>query len=89
MAAVSVECSDFTVHPDGSVSVVFTDGTGLSIGSLDDLKMEVSRLETSETARLLMIGWFLARQPDASNVNLVEGKTLTFDLSAANAIRVQ
>lgn len=69
--------------------VTWADGSA-SEGTLDQFREEIARIsDDPETARLLIIAWFLARSPDASNANVVEGKTLTFDLSAPNPIRIQ
>lgn len=68
----------------------FADGAELEFNSLDEVKRTLGELDRDPNmARLLQIAWFLARQPDGNNPNLVIGKTLTFDLSANNPIRVQ
>jgi hypothetical protein len=77
--------------PTGTaITFQFADGSGLEFGSLDDVKTHLREMDSDRHhAQCLLIGWFLARQPEASNVSIVEGKTMTFDLSAANPLRVQ
>ena len=87
----SVTCTDVRIVPEtGKWYVAFSDGTSLEFSSLQDMKDTIAEVDADPvTARRILIAWWLARSPDGSNQNLVEGKTLTFDLSAPNPIRVQ
>ena len=71
----------------------FDDGSEQEYASLDQLKLHLSELDSGASGRhaaqCLLLGWWIARSPDATNTNLVEGKRLTYDLSAASPIRVQ
>lgn len=72
------------------IEVIFDDGSGVGAPSVQLLSDMVVNLDTNrDTAKALAIAWWLARSPDATNDNLLVGKTLTFNLSAANPIRVQ
>jgi hypothetical protein len=87
--AASVTLTDFTIGGDGSVTITYADGSGFLFASLQDLRDSLQDVDSADMAKKFLHAWFLARQPDASNVNIVEGKTLTLDLSNANPIRVQ
>jgi hypothetical protein len=79
-----------TIQPNGNVWVQYDMGEGQIFQSLEDLNNQlVSTLQTRDNARLLLLAWWLARQPDGTNANLVIGKTLTFDVAAAQPIKVQ
>ena len=79
----------FEILGNGKVKVTWEDGHSAIFENLQHVKNDVMTLETMTNTELLLLGWFLARQPDGSNVNVVEGKRLTLDLSASNPIRVQ
>lgn len=82
--------SRFVKNADGSVKCVWEDGHSTSYPSLADLKADLAQLDGDQTiAERWLLAWFLARQPDASNVNIVEGKRITLDASASNPLRVQ
>lgn len=88
--AVTVTMRNVTLEPGGRVLFEFSDGSGFEYASLADVRGELSQLDSAMgNAQRLLIAWWLARDDGASNPNLVEGKTLTFDLGAANPIRVQ
>ena len=87
---VQAECTDFVIEPSGVITVTWVDGHQSQYDNMALLKSLIAELDAVPTnAELILMGWFLARSSDASNVNLVEGKKVTFDLSAANPIRVQ
>lgn len=92
MAAV-VTLTNVTMNQNGSVAITYIDGTGQIFDTFENLQMYISSVDTGDTgaenAKRMLLGWWLVRSPDGSNQNVVEGKTLTFDLSAANAVRVQ
>lgn len=79
----------FTRKANGQVEVAFADGNTLFFSSIEDVKEFCRMIQTADTAKQLLLSWWLARSPDASNVNLVLNKTMTFDLTAAQPIRVQ
>lgn len=88
-----------TKHANGAISVLWDQGEGINFGdpSSSDPQDGLAQLnahvftngDSRERAQQYLLAWWLKRSPDASNVNLVEGKTMTFDLSAASPIRVQ
>ena len=79
-----------TIQPNGNVWVQYDMGEGQVFESIADLNYTlINTLQTRDNARLLLIAWWLARQPDGSNTALVVGKTLTFDVAAAQPIKVQ
>ena len=82
--------ADWQVLGDGRIKVVWEDGHSNLFLNLNEVKAYIADLDANPvTAEQLLIAWFLARQPDGGNPSVVEGKRLTFDLSAANPIRVQ
>lgn len=92
--AVVVTLTDVVVDPDGKYRIRFADGTELEFANLAELQAYGSDFDSPggdgpANAQLLALRWWLARSPNASNVNLVEGKTITLDLGAANIFRVQ
>lgn len=88
--AISATLIDVVTYPDGRVSVRFGDKTGMTFASSDELLVYAKSLEEDlDIAKKLLLGWWQARSPDLSNLNLVKGKTLTFDISSPNPIRVQ
>jgi hypothetical protein len=73
-----------------SIVFEFSNGTGLEFPSIAAARAAASELEaTPDLARLILIARFLAQQPDANNVTLFEGKTLTLDLNNVSPIRIQ
>lgn len=87
---VTASLTTFTIQADAKVKVVWADGHSNIYLNLDALKADVSILDSdATTAERLLLAWFLARQPDGSNVNVVQGKTLTFDLASNSPIKVQ
>jgi len=89
--AVSVTLTTVIKEPLPSTRVLinFSDGTQLEFGTFAELREYIADLETNDTARRLFLGWWLGRSPDGSSTAIVEGKTLTFNLSNPNPIRVQ
>lgn len=88
--AVDALLVDWQLLPNGNIRVVWGDGHSNTFADLQDVKDRVSALDSDPAAaESLLLAWFLARQPDASNTNIVEGKRLTFDLSNASPIKVQ
>ena len=88
--AVNALVQSFVKNPDGSIKVTWEDGHSMPFLNLAAIREFIGELDTDPVvAERIALAWFLARQPDASNVNIIEGKRVTFDLSAANAIRVQ
>jgi hypothetical protein len=77
----------------GQLMLTYSDGYSIIYNSLDDAKADFAALDSGSsgqyTARLLLAAWWLARQPDADNPGLVNGKSLTFDLGASQPIKVQ
>lgn len=90
VTAFSVTLSGATKNADGSWLLRWGDGVSeYPVSIADYLNEPTSELQSLTTARRLLIWWWFARDDDFSNTNLVVGKTLIFDLSAANPIRVQ
>lgn len=80
---------DWQVAPNGAIAITWSDGSGTVVNDLATLYEEIASLSTVDTAKLLLVAWFLARQPAGEVPNLVIGKTLTLDLAAPQPIRVQ
>lgn len=83
-----VTCTSVT-KSGGKVYVTFSDGTQLEFASLAEIQAAARDIDSDvHLTQMLLIAWWLARSPDGVNENLVEGKTLVFDLSAPNAVRI-
>jgi hypothetical protein len=91
--AISVVVNSAVKNPDGSVDVQYDPGGGgARFRSVEDMNLQINTgacLTTEWGVLLVFMAWWLARSPGATNTSLVVGKTMTVDLSAANAIRVQ
>lgn len=97
--ATKVEAADLTVPATAKITSIvyandryyvrYADGTEYEFGSVEDMYWYASEVQTTDNAQRLLLAWWLARNPTASNTNLVVGKTLTFDLSTPSAIKVQ
>jgi len=85
----SVTVTAVVKMPDGTIKISTSDGSTLSWTSLEEMLTFFIPLQNPDVALQLLLAWWIARSPDASNENLIEGKTLTLDLSAANPIKVQ
>lgn len=88
--AVTAEIASVTKGKTGSYYVTFVDGLQYEFSSLDDLKRFAAGSDADpELARKLCIGWWLARDSAALDAKqVVVGKTVTLDLSAANPFKV-
>jgi hypothetical protein len=88
--AGSAQCISITKNADGTVRVQWDGGEAMTFSTFDELKEYAFRNgDSREKAQQYLLAWWLNRSADGSNENLIEGKTLTFDLAAANPIRVQ
>lgn len=88
---VIVDCSSVILEeaPSTRVLVNFADGTQYEFASLDDLKARIDELgQNADTARLFLIGQWLAKDPSAQNLNLIQGKRLTLDLTSVDSLKV-
>lgn len=69
--------------------VTFADGSQLEFQSLAAMTAWTKEIEDVPTTQRLAVGFWIARDDDANNPNVIVGKTLTFDISNNNPIRVQ
>lgn len=92
-AAVSVTFGNVITTAAGTIFINLSDGSQLEFGSLDQLRNIVAAIDDPIEGRFLAtmmgVAWWIARDPDASNSNLISGKTVTLNLSAPNSFRVQ
>lgn len=91
--AVTLQITAVT-ESGGVYTVEFSDGTATTFGSLAELQAYGS--EYDDPARLgnavlmsFLVRWWIARNATANNPNVVVGKTMTLDLSAADALKMQ
>jgi hypothetical protein len=91
LEATTAQITAWTENPDGSIHVVWQDGSSTRFLNLDEIRRRISTVGGNrELTENLLFAWFLARQPEGKNAaTVLVGKTLTFDLSVANPIRVQ
>lgn len=98
--AASVSCSAEIVrvitYPEGAtvananrIIVMFADGGGYEFAGFEHLQDWILALQTKDTAERLAVAYWLARDDDGSNPNIIIGKTLTFDLSVPSPIKVR
>lgn len=88
--SVTVTCTGVVKDATtGHYYIRFADGTEYEFGDLEGLQTMGMDMESVDTAQKLLVRWWLARSRNASNVNLVVGKKLVLDLSAAAPIKVQ
>lgn len=90
----TIKLDRYTAHPDGRIEIIFTlngsGGSGRVWGSQEDMLNEtVRRLDGDEQTIAYLMGYWQGRDDDFSNPNIMLGKTLTVDFSAANPIRLQ
>ena len=69
--------------------LTFAGGEGFEFNDLSEMTSWALSIQTLDTAKQLLVAWWLARNADATNTNLVTGKKLILDLSAAQPIKVQ
>lgn len=89
--ALSTRCTGITVQEDGQINLTFDDGSGEAFADLTELQAFAAEPDAPENVRMgrkMLMAWFLQRSADASQVNLVVGKTLTFDMATAAMIEV-
>lgn len=90
MAVQTATVQTWDVQPGGRIIITWGDGHTTEYHNLDSLKEDLTQLDGAQVqAEMWLASWYLARDPDMNNVNLIEGKTLTLDISAPNAIKVQ
>ena len=92
--AVSAKITRIFTAPEGAplataekIYVYYSDGSSYEFGSFEDIMNWASEMQTPDNAQRLAVAYWLARNP--SNPNIIVGKTLTLDLSAAAPIKVQ
>lgn len=86
--ALSVTCSK-VVSRNGRVYVRWSDGSEIEFNGLQAAKDYVLPLKDDpDLLKRLFIAAFLLRNPDGSNVTIIEGKTLTLELDAANLLQL-
>lgn len=86
-----VTCTGVRIQPSGVVLVDWSDGVQDEYASLDALKQAVVVADGNhDGCRLWLLAYYLRRNPDGDQLAaLVRNKTLTFDLAAAQPVRVQ
>lgn len=67
----------------------FASGTEYEFDSLEAIAAYAEEIQTVDNAEKLAIAYWLARDDDLSNINIILGKKLTFDVSQPSPIKVQ
>jgi hypothetical protein len=76
--------------PSTRCRVQFADGNELEFASPAEMQAYRSDLDSDPAmAQAMALRHWIARDPDASNPSIAIGKTLTFNLSSPNPIKVQ
>lgn len=82
--ARSVTCNKVN-RRGGKVYIRWADGCENEFASLQEAKDFCQPLaDDPDLLKRLFIAAFLLRNPDGSNVAIIEGRTMTLDLTAAN-----
>lgn len=82
--ARSVTCNKVN-RRGAKVYIRWSDGDELEFNNLQDAKDFCQPLaDDPDLLKRLFIAAFLLRNPDGSNVAIIEGRTMTLDLTAAN-----
>jgi hypothetical protein len=69
-------------------NVEFNDGMVYHFSGLADVKEWIKDFDHPEIAKRIAMAYWIAKNPDGSNPASLVGKTMTFDLTNANPIRV-
>ena len=86
---VQVSISTVTVQPGGEIEIVWDDGRTNFFSGIEEVRTHISDLETMDNAELFLIARGVNVGNDFTQPNVVEGKTLTLDVTANNPVRVQ
>jgi hypothetical protein len=95
MMATTVVLSNVIKEPAPSTRcrVQFTDGTELEFGTLAELREWALGIDSgpmgAELTRRMCLARLLALSPELTNINQIQGKNFTFDLTNAQPVRVQ
>lgn len=88
---VQISCTSITVNGNGRYLINLTDGSQLEFDSLESLQATATQIDAPDQtgmAQLLLLAYWLARDPDAESPSIIAGKTLTFDMSNASPVIV-
>jgi len=88
--AASVQIQTARIDGGGRVNIVFTDGTGFTWNNVDDFvaENEVTDLGNTDFLKRAALHIIAVRIGRITNPAQVEGKTLTFDPTINNVLRV-
>lgn len=88
--ATSVQIQTARIAADGQVNIVFADGSGQTWPNIDDFVAENLTNELSDPSFLKRIALHIiaVRIGRITNPAQVEGKTLSFDPTITNVLRV-
>lgn len=87
--ATTVTLTKVRTAASGTLYVDFAEGTQLEFENLQAMRDAATTAELDPNLLMLyLIGWWLKRNPDADNVQLLEGLHATFDLASATPFKV-
>lgn len=72
--------------PTGGIAIQYSDGSGRSFTDVAEMIDFAAEPVSSETLDRIIVDRFLKRSPDASDDNVIEGKTFTYDANQNTAI---
>lgn len=90
--AVSVRITGVNYHPNGHVYVTYDDGASNEYNDLEDLQTQSATVDAPtnlDLARALALGYWQAINPTMDNSGMILGKTVTLDLTMAQALVVE
>lgn len=88
--ACIVQLVNVRTEADGKIYCDFSDGSQREFASFAQLKEAVAEADAQHSqCRTWLLAWWIRRDANGNNPSLAIGKTLTFDLSAANMLKVQ
>lgn len=88
--ATSITIQTARIAPSGQVNIVFTDGVGFNWPNVDDFVAEQDEaiFSDKELMRRIALAIIAVRIRRITNPAQVEGKTLTFDPTIVNVLRI-
>lgn len=85
-----VTCVNVTKSETGVINAEFSDGSTLEFNDLAALKAAVVDADNDHAqCKIWLLAHWIRRDADATNVQLVRNKTLTFDLTSPQLLKVQ
>lgn len=89
--ALSVKCTGVNFKGNGGIDLSFNEADTTEFPNLEILQMWAAQVDdpaNTDLVRRMIVRWWLERDPNAENVDLILGRRLTFDMGTAEMIAV-